>query len=166
MEVDRYHYNKLWEIKSADLLPQIYPALKSISSIASWFETLKNSAPISETIAEILDLRTVFDFDIYHLPGAISKPLVGLTADTLSPFFDTPTMEWIWPELMAMFSSYNADKNRSFEDKTIVLICYNGDVSRIATSILRAHGIEAVNLMDGMDGLITQMREADQFEKL
>ncbi|RKF59662.1 Cysteine synthase B [Erysiphe neolycopersici] len=164
LEVDRYHYNKTWEVKPVDLLPKIYPALKSTSSIASWYEALNNSTPTRDTIAEIFDLRTAVDFDIWHLPGATSKPLVNLTAETKSPYFDTETMELIWPELMTMFSSYAADKKRSLEKKTIVLICYNGDTSRVATSILRAHGVEALNLMYGMDGLMNQMKEVGHFE--
>ncbi|POS81904.1 hypothetical protein EPUL_004610, partial [Erysiphe pulchra] len=54
LEVDRYHYDKTWEIKSADLLPRIYPALKSTSARASWYEALNNSTPASDTVAEIL----------------------------------------------------------------------------------------------------------------
>ena len=35
----------------------------------------------------------------------------------------------------------------------LVLLCYNGDTSRIATAILRSKEIEAYSFMHGMDGL-------------
>ncbi|KHJ31434.1 putative cysteine synthase b [Erysiphe necator] len=156
LKVDRYHYDKTWEAKSADLLPDLYPSLKSMSSLADWYEALSDSTTISDTGYQILDLRTAKDFNIWHLPGAISKPLVSLTAETRNPFFDTETMEVIWSELMIMFSSHTA-KNMA-GSKKVALICYDGDTSRVATSILRARGVAAVNLMGGMNGLADQVR--------
>lgn len=165
MEVDRYNYDKAWEVSSVDLLLRLYPALKSTSSIAEWIEILSKSTPVSPLTTQILDLRAVTDFEVWHLPGAISKPVNGLATETPSPFLNISVMEHIWPKLLSILSSYSTEPESSIEHKTVALICYDGDTSRVATSILRARGIEAVSLMGGMNGLMEQLGELSPFEK-
>lgn len=163
LEVDRYHYDKTWEIKSTILLPRLYPELLNYSSISSWKEVLGGSIlHVKDT--QIWDLRTVVDFDNWHLPGAVSKPLMNLTAETPSPFFDTSVMELLWQEMENMANDYVEFKGPEHRNDDILLVCYNGDTSRMATSVLRARGIKAINLMNGMNNLAKEIKTLSHIE--
>ncbi|TQS37116.1 hypothetical protein Golomagni_02420 [Golovinomyces magnicellulatus] len=163
LEVDRYHYDKSWEINSTILLPRLYPELLNYSSISSWKEVLDGSI-LRVKDNQIWDLRTVVHFDNWHLPGAVSKPLTNLTAETPSPFFDTTVMELLWREMETIANDYAKLKDPGPRNDDILLVCYNGDTSRMATSVLRARGIKAINLMGGMNDLAKEVKKLNHIE--
>ncbi|RKF79621.1 putative cysteine synthase b [Golovinomyces cichoracearum] len=147
-----YHYDKSWEIKSTVLLPSLYPELLNYPSVTCRKEVLGGSILCAKD-NQIWDLRTVMDFDNWHLPGAVSKPLMNLTAERPSSFFDTTVMKLLWWEMETIANNYVGLKCPEYRIDHFLLLCYNGETSRMATSELWARGIKAINLMNGMNNL-------------
>lgn len=110
---------------------------------------------ISSPAVSFLDLRSRIDFKLSHVHGALNLPLQGITADTKSPFDfeDTSMLLNQWTELQSIFQSDEFCGQLSALQAPIVVLCYNGDTSRMATANLRAKGIEAYSFMHGMPGL-------------
>ena len=109
----------------------------------------------------LLDLRSPTDFAIGHLPGAINIPLSSLQASDVSPYEDSALLETQWVELECLFGGGEpgAEKWRDFEGRHAVLVCYGGDTAKVASSVLRARGVEAVSVRGGMAG-ITRWKQA------
>ena len=125
-QVDLYRYEEAWEIsveKAIDML-QKYPSIM------------------------VVDFRQSADFATKHLDGAIYMPLNGLTSAEPSPYRDARVLAAQWTELNRMFSS-DITALDMFKNKKVYLVCYGGDTSRLASSILRARGIEAYSLRGG-----------------
>lgn len=101
----------------------------------------------------MLDLRQSKDFGALRLPNSINLPLETLNSDTCSPFQDSSTLEKQWIELDLLFrddSARNPLKNHgSIVDHQVLVVCYDGDTSRVATSILRAKNVEAFSVRGG-----------------
>jgi len=103
-----------------------------------------------------LDLRSRPDFELSHVTGAYSSPLPNLAAKTKSPF-DFEDVEALidqWKELNLLIESPAASQWLSTIKHPLVVICYNGDTSRLLTAILRARGVEAYSFSNGMPGLL------------
>lgn len=105
----------------------------------------------------LIDLRSPVDFDKEHLPDALNWPLQSLSADTKSPFFDSQILEEQWKELESLFQpSSKLSEARLMElehpGRSVMLVCYDGDTSRVATSVLRARNIQASSIKGGMRG--------------
>lgn len=105
----------------------------------------------------ILDLRSTSDYSRSHLPGAINLPLRTLTEASIDAFEDANVLEAQWLELEAVFTSNQPSGSAlsitSLKQHIVTLICYDGDTSRIGTSILRAKGVRAFNVRNGVRGL-------------
>lgn len=106
----------------------------------------------------IIDLRQSTDYVSYNLPGSINLPVVQ--ASSTSPFFAPEVMTALWTQLEDIFS--NPDKNflNLAKDKRVLVLCYNGDSARVATSILRAKGYVA----DSVRGGFSNFGPLDQLE--
>ena len=104
----------------------------------------------------ILDLRSTFDYSRSHLPGAINLPLCTLSEASIGAFEDADVLEAQWLELEAVFTSNqppgSALSISSLKQYIVTLICYDGDTSRIGTSILRAKGVRAFSVRHGVRG--------------
>ncbi|GMG33632.1 unnamed protein product [Aspergillus oryzae var. brunneus] len=99
----------------------------------------------------VLDLRTTADFASWHLPGSVNIPLRSLDSHTVKPFSDPGVLEAQWSELEAMFKDPSVITK--LDSHHVLVICYNGDTARVATSVLRAKGIEADSLRGGYQAL-------------
>lgn len=99
----------------------------------------------------ILDLRTAADFSTWHLPGSVNMPLRSLDSHTPKPFSEPSVLEAQWVELDGLFS--DGCVASSLHARHVLAICYNGDTARVATSVLRARGIEADSLRGGYQAL-------------
>lgn len=108
----------------------------------------------------ILDLRTPLDFSKWHIPAAANVPLNSLDSTTPSPFFDSATLEKVWKELESLFSS---TQFAALTGKEVTLACYDGDVSRVATSVLRNGGVNASSIKGGMRGLAAKLPPSAKF---
>ncbi|TVY71544.1 Cysteine synthase [Lachnellula suecica] len=130
LDVDLYRYDEAWEVDAATL--DLHSGLS------------------------ILDLRTFLDFNKCHLPTATNLPLEIVDSATPSPFFDSETLKKVWTELELVVDKRLA----SFSDKNLLIVCYDGDVSRVATSVLRQKGVNASSVKHGMRGLEARLYAA------
>lgn len=122
----------------------------------------------------LIDLRQASDFDEYHLPCAINFPLASLTTSESSPFSDPSTLTRQYNELERLINrdgdqqnidEVNGNRRLSFlrrksglaklmsRGQKVILVCYNGDTSRVATSVLRAREVEASSIKGGVKAL-------------
>ncbi|KAB8297993.1 hypothetical protein EYC80_001766 [Monilinia laxa] len=106
----------------------------------------------------ILDLRSSIDFDTYHIKGAHNSPLPNLTPETRSPlnFDEIKTLVDQWKELNSMIGGSEI-MEWICVDSPLLILCYDGDTSRVMTAILRAKGVEAYSFRDGIDGLASYL---------
>ena len=118
-------------------------------------EDLSFMKPTADAV--ILDLRNTIDFVKWTMPGSSNLPLKSLDPDKPSPFSDPSTLKKQWRELESLFSDNSRNDGAMsatrFKDQQVLLLCYNGDTSRVGTSVLRAKGVEAVSLKGGMNPL-------------
>lgn len=98
----------------------------------------------------LIDLRSSRDFDEGHIAGSISASLPNLSAATPSPFDDTTTLCILWKDLKAMFSDREDRRRLDSTSNPVIVICYQGEASRLATAILRGQDIEAYSVYEGI----------------
>jgi rhodanese-related sulfurtransferase len=106
----------------------------------------------------LLDLRTAEDFATFNLSASTSISLQTLSPQTKNPFRDATTLEKQWTELNAIFAADSA-RLSELHGKHVYVLCYDGDTSRVATSILRARGVEASSLRGGLHELQKRLPE-------
>ncbi|KAL2365438.1 hypothetical protein RJZ56_001682 [Blastomyces dermatitidis] len=134
IKADRYRYDDSWERLPSDLLPHFYEPPEAVKMYC-W------TAIRAKPKTYIVDLRKKADYESWHVPDAINIPLSSLTSAEPSPFADAKVLEAQWLELEDIFSQVNNSSN--FNDQRVLVLCYNGDTARVATSILRAKSVEA-----------------------
>lgn len=98
-----------------------------------------------------LDLRQPEDFETEHIPQSMSSPLNGLTPAIPDLFGDPDTLHTIWTGLQTKFE--RSERLISPKSLPIVILCYDGDTSQVATSILRAKGHTAFSVCGGFSAL-------------
>ena len=145
--VDTYRYDEVWEVEGKILCETLYSSSPSEVLTANHDLTSGNV---------ILDLRTAEAFTDHHVPGSISRPLNSLDSTTPSPFTDPMVMETQWKELESVFDLTTIGLLK--QASCVWLVCYGGDTSRVATSVLRAKGVEANSLKGGMLAFISAAR--------
>lgn len=88
-----------------------------------------------------------------------------MTRGAPSPFFDSATLERQWRELEAFFGAQvercafasqeattggdDEEEKTPLRDRRALVVCYQGDTARVATSVLRAKGVEAESIKGG-----------------
>ena len=111
----------------------------------------------------VVDLRTNEDFEAWRLPLSTNLPLKTLTSDTCNPFTDASTLERQWLELDSLFqgdmNEFLLEDKQSIVGRQVLVVCYDGDTSRVATSILRAKNIEAFSMRGGIRGMLLRWPE-------
>lgn len=145
--VDTYRYDEAWEVEDKKFCEVLF-------SSGPGEVIAEDHAPASGNV--ILDLRTAEAFADHHLPGSISRPLSSLDSETSSPFSDPMVMEKQWKELEFVFDLTTIGLLK--QAGCVWLVCYGGDTSRVATSVLRAKGVTANSLKGGMSGLMSIAR--------
>ncbi|KAB8206320.1 tryptophan synthase beta subunit-like PLP-dependent enzyme [Aspergillus parasiticus] len=143
-KVDLYRYDESWERSPVVLFTHFYNTPNVLS------ECLLSDIKL-RPLCCVLDLRTTADFASWHLPGSVNIPLRSLDSHTAKPFSDPSVLEAQWVELEAMFKDPSVITK--LESHHVLVICYNGDTARVATSVLRAKGIEADSLRGGYQAL-------------
>jgi rhodanese-related sulfurtransferase len=119
-----------------------------------------HTAPLTETSPILLDLRSASDFAAFHLPYAINFPLASLKENDVSPNEDSLLLEAQWLELKTLFeeAKLGAKLWGDFKGRGVVLVCYRGDTARVASSVLRARGVEAMSIRGGMREFVSLAR--------
>jgi len=135
--VDLHRYDEAWELYPVQALSQF---VDSISTHGATF----------------LDLRRPGDFAGSHVPGACSLPLRSLGTATPSPFSDALVLESQWKELEATFTP-DCINAHDLLGKDVYVMCYVGDTARVATSVLRAKGIQAWSVRGGHEALRSEV---------
>lgn len=136
--MDLYRYDESWELDAATAI------------------SLYSEDNHAATGTVLIDLRKPKDFIANSIPGSYNLPLRSLTSSTPSPFIDAKVMERQWKELDSMLS-HNTISAYDLADKNVVVICYDGDVARVATSVLQHKGIAASSVKGGYCALIAQV---------
>lgn len=155
-KVDLYRYDEAWELAPETAL-ESYFALEPLSP-GSQVAQLRTHQVVPQVDATVIDLRRSADFAQGALPKAMNIPLSSYGSDSASPFFNPKKLEETWLELEGLFSS---DKIAELQGQRVMLVCYDGDTSRVATSILRAKGVEANNIRGGIKGLAAALATTD-----
>jgi rhodanese-related sulfurtransferase len=103
-----------------------------------------------------LDVRDSVDFKKSHLEGAFN---LDVGADSRpNPFKDPSTLIWLFDLLTARLSSSDVVYGPLLEGKRVVLLSHDGNVSRLACSILRKRGVEAYTVNGGIAAMIAAQR--------
>lgn len=106
----------------------------------------------------VLDLRNEADFDREHLSGSCSLPIPNFSAGTGGgDLFGNPELlHWASTSLKTLLEGAKGskilDKARS-QDQSVLVLCYHGDFSRLATATLRKRGVTAFSVKGGFGGL-------------
>lgn len=113
-------------------------------------------APVTSKVAPkpdtaVIDLRQPLDFQDFHLPGSVNVPFVH--EDTTSPFSDPQVLDALWRKLEDTFKDPSKELHDLIHSKQILLLCYDGDSARVATSVLHAKGCEAGSIKGGFKAL-------------
>lgn len=106
-------------------------------------------SPVPDTV--IVDLRQPEDYDQFSLPGSVSFPLVQ--AGGPSVFSNAKLLASLWRELGVSLGSESEEICSQIRGKRSLIICYDGDSARVATSVLRAKGYAADSMGGGIKAL-------------
>ncbi|KGO70928.1 Tryptophan synthase beta subunit-like PLP-dependent enzymes superfamily [Penicillium italicum] len=139
-KVDLHRYDESWERDALEVLPQFYGSPRSLAQ-----------SLLSEIVLKpqnrVLDLRQPDDFSAWHLPDSMNLPLSSVGPHSPSPFSDPTVLAAQWVELENIFNDdvLVSDLGRYH----VLVVCYDGDSARVATSVLRAKGLEADSVRGG-----------------
>lgn len=147
-QVDLYRYDEAWEKKAEAALPLFLDVKRS--SQDGLLPDPKGSIAVKDG-AIIIDLRQPADFDVFNIPGSVNLPFAD--PSKLSPFSDPAVLRALWIKLEDFFKTPSDYAHPLIQGKRILLLCYDGDSSRVATSVLRAKGYEADSLRGGFRAL-------------
>ncbi|KAJ5580844.1 hypothetical protein N7450_007145, partial [Penicillium hetheringtonii] len=142
-KVDLHRYDEAWERDALDVLPEVYGSPRSLSETPLREITLKPQH-------RVIDLRKSEDFQAWHLPGSINLSLDSIGPHSPSPFSDPSILEAQWVELEQIFQSRILSDLGSCH---VLVLCYDGDTARVATSVLRARGLDADSVRGGYRAL-------------
>lgn len=142
-KVDLHRYDEAWERDALDVLPEVYGSPRSLQ------QSLQRE--INPKQHRVLDLRKAADFRAWHLPESINLPLISLGPHTPSPFSDPTMLEAQWVELEQIF--HDDRQSADLGSVHVLVVCYDGDTARVATSVLRAKGVEADSVRGGYRAL-------------
>lgn len=157
--VDKYRYDDAWEMEPTSAIDSFFTLPSDITSGATT-EHLETMLTAKNT-TQVLDFRRRADYDAFHLPNSVNVPLEALSQGAVSgsPFAD-PANECgmlvsLWKELEGIFgANASADVLMSMlRGKKVLTLCYDGDSSRVANSVLQAKGIDAVCIRGGLNAL-------------
>lgn len=156
LHVDTDEYDGRWELNANGAMAMLYgqdraqetqPLCSKVPSSATHYCSIH--LPHSSNVT-IIDLRSSQDFDDGHIPSAISTPLTNLTAATPSPFDDVDTLQDQWTDLKAKCKDEELGRILNGATGSCMVLCYNGETSRLATAVMRVQGVEAYSVKGGM----------------
>jgi cysteine synthase A len=143
-KVDLHRYDEAWERDALEVLPQVYGSPRSLEQSLLSEISLKPQH-------RVIDLRRSGDFSAWNLPESINLPLSSLGPHTPSPFSDPAVLEAQWVELEKIFN--DGKLVTDLGSHHVLVVCYDGDTARVATSVLRAKGLEADSVRGGQHAM-------------
>ena len=157
-KVDLHRYDDSWEKEPAEALGLFFTQDDQILASAVHMVPITSKVkPQPQT--SIIDFRQPLDFHDFHLPGSVNVPFVH--EDTPSPFSEPYILESLWKRLEETFKAPNEELRDLLRGRRILLLCYDGDSARVATSVLRAKGYEADSVKGGFKALRRLREESD-----
>ena len=140
----------------------------TVISLATGGSTELEKILVPQANTQILDFRRSSDYNAFHLPNSVNIPIETLREGAAcgSPFADPvgdcSMLEELWLELDSLFTVKSKDgvRNPSAEalmailrGKRVLTMCYDGDSSRVANSVLRAKGVTSDCIQGGYAAL-------------
>lgn len=111
-----------------------------------------------ESIPIILDLRGKASFKARHISNSVHLPLKELAPGLADGdlFGDPDAVFSVWNGIQTLFNGPGASKRLGDikrSQRAVVVVCYDGDASRLGTSTLRHLGVEAFSVKGGFQAL-------------
>lgn len=153
--MDLYRYDDRWEKQPADALNLFFTQDEALASALVPITSKVKPQPQTS----IIDLRQPLDFQDFHLPGSVNVPFVH--EDTPSPFSEPYILEALWKRMEETFKSPSPQLLGLLQGRRVLLVCYDGDSARVATSVLRAKGHEADSIKGGFRALRRLREKSD-----
>jgi cysteine synthase A len=107
---------------------------------------------------KVVDIRAPADFTNEALLGAQNVPFGSVKPGIASPFDDVAVLEDQWTEMKELVGIEPARRGLIEGGVPILAVCYDGESSRVFTSILRARGVEAYSIKGGFPSLKAAVR--------
>ncbi|VUC23400.1 unnamed protein product [Clonostachys rosea] len=145
MALDQGPYSPEWELTLEQAV--------AIANLRQSILTRDGDGYIAQDTCLVVDLRAASDFNSLHISGSINRPLDSLESDTDSPFNQKSVLCAQAREIECIAKDLSTG-NRV----PILVVCYHGETSRLACSILRHRGMEAYSLKGGF-GAPTQVKQ-------
>ena len=146
-------YGKDWTNQSKPLWNGSTLSEDSACSEDSASSEDSTSSPLLTSNITLLDLRSKRDFDDRHIRGSVSTPLRDLTPASESLFDDVEALHAQWVNMKAKFDGDDLPHGFDPVSGPMIVLCYNGETSRLATAVMRAKGWEAYSIKGGMSAI-------------
>lgn len=91
------------------------------------------------------------------MSGALNMTLEGFHGDLVSPFDDVSALEHQARKLED-FISILSSSGQLLGSRSVLLVCYSGETSRLGCSILRNSDVEAYSLRGGFHAIIDMQK--------
>lgn len=153
--MDLHRYDDRWEKEPADALDLFFTQDDALASALVPITSKVKPQPQTS----IVDFRQPLDFHDFHLPGSVNVPFVH--EDTPGPFSEPYILESLWKRLEEKFKAPSKELRDLLRGRRILLLCYDGDSARVATSVLRAKGHEADSIRGGFKALRRLREKSD-----
>lgn len=133
---DLYPYNVDWELTHE----KAHQMLLSFQGKSNGIE--------KETF--VLDIRDQADFRSSHIPGSHN---LDIGADSRpNPYKDPRTLALLFDKLETRFAMADPQYGLPLQDKLVILLSSDGSVAKLASSVLRNRGVEALYVTGGVNG--------------
>lgn len=151
--VDSYPYLDDWEISLEDAHTRLassapVPTLATSSRSSPLPEEATSAYSPAENPAIVLDLRNNEDFNLAHFSNAINFDL--RLRGQPNPFTKSAILISQWKAFDSRLIQNSRLLAAKSEGRPIIVVCYNGNSAKIATSVLRHHGWEAWFVSGGL----------------
>lgn len=137
--IDTHPYDSAWELEATAAVKWLHKAAKFAPG-----ETVGAAPGV-----RIIDIRAPTDFAQKTIAGAQNVPFDSVKAGIASPFDDVGVLEAQWREMKELVGPETSGYELIKGVAPVLVVCYDGESSRVFTSILRASGVEAYSSKGG-----------------
>jgi len=108
--------------------------------------------------ATLIDLRSPQEFDKMHISHSKNLPLPELSVADSYLFDDIPRLHSQWKNMKTMFGGETLPDLLNPISKPKIVVCFDGETSRLATAVMRARGVEAFSIRGGIPAVVQSVR--------
>ena len=155
--IDQGQYDPRWELTTKEAIALNKGKIfKILSSPAVSHICQESHIRLSlDASLKILDLRRMEDFARSHISGSLNRSIPSLESDSEGPFDSIPVLEAQFESLVKLILGLRSN-GHICEGDTVLVLCYNGETSRLACSMMRQGSIEAFSVRGGFQTLADQ----------